>query len=168
MTECKFIYNYQKIKVGDIASGTYKADVSGLEEAATYYVRAYVIQNEEAIYGQTTKVEMGYEPYVVTWPAYDIKEATTPFWKATLRGHFIDGDPYVSDVGFVYSTSSNPTIGNGTVVNPTSMSELTSPDTYQFTRVVTNLSGSKTYYYRAYVKNSLGYVYGKVESFNTY
>jgi len=148
--------------------GTFKADVKNLQENHTYYVRAYAIQNGEPIYGEAKKVTTGYAPTVVTGPASNVKSSSSIYWQAKLIGRFADGDPVVTDAGFVYANTTNPTVATGTVIKPTSINELTSPDTYEFSRVVTDLSAGKVYYYRAFVKTSLGYTYGDSESFTTF
>lgn len=117
----------KKIKVNGLVGGNYTADVSNLEEDETYYVRAYVIQNGEAIYGDAKRVDMGYEPVVYTGPAYNVKVATTPYWQASFQGQYLEGSPQATEAGFIYSTSGNPIVGNGTIVRATEPVNITPP-----------------------------------------
>ncbi|MBS4040948.1 MAG: gliding motility-associated C-terminal domain-containing protein [Flavobacteriales bacterium] len=75
---------------------------------------------------------------------------------------FGESESCVSKVGFVYSTTSNPEIGNGTVayVNPFTLSG--------FSGLLLNLRPNSVYYARAFVENSTGSVtYGNEQSFTT-
>lgn len=158
-----------RIRANGLAPGAYKADITNLEEDCTYYVRAYVIQDGEPVYGSTTNFHTYYAPILVTGPAKDVKESSIITWQATFYGLIADGNPQVTEFGFVYSsTSSNPTVNNGTKVQGSNTQYLSQYDAYQFSRTVTNLDNFKTYYVRAYAKNSLGYTYGETESFTTY
>lgn len=148
------------VKVSGITAGTFKMDIQNLEEDTRYYVRAYVIQNGEPIYGAVKNFDTGYAPIIATGPAYDVTLTS-----ASFQGQFVDGSPYVIECGFVYANTTNPTINTGTVVIPTSISK---NEPYLFTRTVNNLTPYRTYYYRAYVKTSLGYIYGETETFVTY
>ena len=148
------------VKVSGIAAGAFKMDIQNLEEDTRYYVRAYVIQNGEPIYGAVKNFDTGYAPIIATGPAYDVTLTS-----ASFQGQFVDGSPYVIECGFVYANTTNPTINTGTVVIPTSISK---NEPYLFTRTVNNLTPYRTYYYRAYVKTSLGYIYGETEAFTTY
>lgn len=75
---------------------------------------------------------------------------------------FGESESCISKVGFVYSTTSNPEIGNGTVayVNPFTLSG--------FSSLLINLRPNSVYYSRAFVENSAGFVtYGNQQSFTT-
>lgn len=178
ITERGFCYNSDsyrsptisdsRVKVAGIAAGQFKADISGLKEDCTYSVRAYAIQNGEAVYGSATSFTTFYAPIVLTGPARDVSEVSLTSWQATFYGLVADGNPEVSETGFVYSTYNNPTINNGTKIQGTNLQYLPSYEAYQFTRKVTNLQPYKTYYVRAYAKTRLGYTYGETESFTTY
>lgn len=150
----------KSIKVSGIAAGAFKADIQNLDEDTRYYVRAYVIQDGEPIYGTVKSFDTGYAPLVATGPAYKVSSTS-----ASFQGQFIDGRPYVTECGFVYANTTNPTVNTGIVAQPTNIS---SSEPYFFTRTVNNLTPYRTYYYRAYVKTNLGYIYGETESFTTY
>ena len=150
----------KKIKVTGIAYGDFSVEITNLEENTYYFVRAYVIQDGKVIYGNAKKFITGYVPIVATGPAYDITSTS-----ASFQGQFLDGNPCVTEVGFVYDNTTNPTVNTGTVIKPTSISN-NAP--FLFKRTVNNLAPYRTYYYRAYVKTSLGYTYGETEMFTTY
>ncbi len=157
------------IKVPGIAAGTFKAEIKNLlEEDKTYYVRAYVIQNGEVIYGERKEFSTYCAPIVATGPPTSISSASVLYWKATFQGAFIDGNPIVIEDGFVYSTTANPTVNTGTVVRATKTEYISQNQIYKFTRIISTLSPNCTYYYRAYVKTDFEYIYGSTESFTTY
>ena len=159
-----------RIKVSGIIGGTYKADITNLEEGTTYYYRAYVIQKGKPIYGQVKRMETGYAPMVVTGSASNVKvvEGSPMYWQAKFRGRFYYGNPGVTEWGFVYSENSAPTVGNSTKINA-QVSETGNADIYEITQTVTTLLPYKRYYYRAYVKDAYGsIIYGDSESFTTY
>ncbi len=160
----------KKIKVNGIVSGDFKAEITNLEEDHLYYVRAYVIQNGEAIYGTVKRFETGYSPVVVIGSPLSVSavSATTSYWKATFRGIFADGNPEVIEAGFVYSTTSNPTVNTGTTVQPSNMKWSSLYEGYEFNRTVSTLLPYNTYYTRAYVRTRLGYTYSETISFTTY
>lgn len=82
----------------------------------------------------------------------------------TMNGNYISaGDGTATAKGFVYSSSStNPDLTNGTdcVVSGTT--------TGVFSKVLTGLSNSTSYYYRAYVTNEIGTVYGATQTVTTF
>jgi hypothetical protein len=82
----------------------------------------------------------------------------------TMNGNYSSaGDGTATTKGFVYSSSSiNPDLGSGTdcVVSGTS--------TGTFSKVLTGLSNSTSYYYRAYVINEIGTVYGATQTVTTF
>ena len=153
------------VRVSGTIAGNYKATMSNLQEDCLYHVRAYAIQDGEPVYGLVKKFRTGYAPKVATGPAYNVSQASATYWKASFQGQLIDWDPSVTEIGFVYANTANPTINTGTVVQPTNIS---SNEPYLFTRTITTLTPYRTYYYRAYVKTKLGYTYGNTEKFTTY
>lgn len=156
-----------KVKVSGYGN-SYSYTLTGLEDATTYYVRAYVIQDGNVYYGATKSAKTGERPAVATGPAANLAQISSLiYWKATLQGAFYDGNPAVTEAGFVYGTYSDPVVGSSsyTKVTATSMTEVSGA--YRFTRTINDFGSGKVYYYRAYVKTSLGYTYGEVQSFTT-
>jgi len=157
------------IKVPGVAVGAFKSEIKNLlEEDRTYYVRAYVIQTGKVIYGEKKTFNTYYAPSVVTGPPTSVSSVSMLYWKATFQGAFADGNPMVIEDGFVYSTTTDPTINTGTVIQATKTEYISQNQCYRFTRTISALSPNCTYYYRAYVKTDLGYIYGQTESFTTY
>jgi len=79
---------------------------------------------------------------------------------ATSGGNIIsDGGSQVTARGVCWGINSNPTILDNKSTDGTSLGIYTS--------YLTGLSGNTTYYYRAYVTNSLGTFYGSQQSFTT-
>ena len=70
----------------------------------------------------------------------------------------------ISSYGFVYGTTSNPTLTSGTAVQVGT--SYTSTNT-AFTTALTGLSASTTYYVRPYATNDYGTAYGSQASFTT-
>ena len=91
-------------------------------------------------------------------------ETNTSSTGFTMNGNYsVAGDGTATTKGFVYSSSSiNPDISNGTdcVVSGTS--------TGTFSKVLTGLSNSTSYYYRAYVINEIGTIYGATQTVTTF
>lgn len=159
-----------KVIANGTTAGDYHVSVSGLKENTKYFVRAYVIQDGEYYYGSTKSETTGYKPIVVTGPASNISAYGSYYWQATLQGAFADGNPYVAEVGFVYSNYNNPEIGsnNASKVQYDKVTQL-GDDQYKFTKTVKNFNAYKTYYYRAYVRTYENDVfYGETYSFQTY
>ncbi len=157
------------VKVSGTASGNFKAEMKDLKENCIYYVRAYAIQANEPIYGSPKKFTTYSVPVIVTGPTYDSKSISFLYWAATLQGAFYDGNPSVTDCGFIYSTlSSNVTIESGEHVSSYSIKHNSSLGAYYFKSTINTFIANTTYYYRAYVKTSLGYTYGEIQSFNTF
>ena len=82
---------------------------------------------------------------------------------ATINAKVIDkGSTSVIKRGVCMSTTANPTIENGTVINAT-----ISKTTGEFTTNLSNLDDGVTYYVRAFATNSVGTAYGAVLTFAT-
>ena len=156
-----------KVNVSGISTGDYSAKVANLSEDAKYAVRAYVIQDNKAYYGSSRIVTTALRPSITTHEVTGLSVSSDGFfWQATMQGSFVDGVPNVTDYGFVYGEYTDPTLSSGTVIQPGSSSRFV--DTCDYSRSLNNLMPSKTYYYRAYVKTSLGTFYGSTISFRTY
>ena len=140
--------------------GDYSHQIADLAEGRTYTYEAYMICNNETVYGgersfttlQTPNTDC---PTVTTADVTDITQTT-----AVLGGNVTDdGGAAVIARGVCWSTSQNPTVndnhtsdGNGTGI---------------FTSNLTNLTANTTYYVRAYATNENGTSYGEQKSFTT-
>lgn len=149
-------------------AGNFNGNATGLSGGTTYYVRAYVIQGGNPIYGNTVSFSttgQSEQPVVYTDEVSNLTPVSSGgiimSWNVTFHGSIGSvGSPAYVERGFCYGTSSNPT-GNRQIVSGTG--------TGSFSKTITGLSNYQTYYVRAYAKTSSGtYVYGQNVSFMTY
>lgn len=147
-----------KIAVSGYGEGSYSYNISGLTNQTVYYVRAYVIQDGQPVYGNVVNFTTVYNVAHVNTSAVT-KIGTT---EATFNGVVtVVGDPQYTERGFVYGTTSRPTL-NDTKVLAGGMGVAG-----DFNRTVKNLTMGVTYYVRAYVLQDEDVVYGNVVSFST-
>lgn len=161
-------YTDNVVKVSGTTATTYKTTLNNLSEGTLYYVRAYVKQGDDIIYGGVVSEYTALSPQVLTGPVKDLSLSSNNItWQVTFQGAFADGDPSVTKAGFVYSTVSNPTYSSTTFVAYDKCTK-NSQGIFVFVKTLTNLFQGQTYHVRAYVKNSLGEIYGEDISFTTY
>jgi len=140
--------------------GSFNANLIGLNEATTYYVRAYATNSEGTFYGDNVSFKtksMSTFPLVTTSEVSNVTHAT-----ATVSGNVTiqDIDNMVTARGICYSTSPNPTVADSCVS--------TSPmGPFYFSVNMTKLNPSTTYYVRTYATNNTGTIYGNTVSFKT-
>lgn len=140
--------------------GEYSHQVMNLGDGQTYRYEAYMICNDETIYGgeitfTTEQIPDPESPIVTTADVTDITQTT-----AVSGGNVTDdGGASVTARGVCWSTSKNPTISD----NHTSDGN----GTGSFTSNLTNLTANTTYYVRAYATNENGTSYGEQKSFTT-
>ena len=136
--------------------GKFTCEISNLNRATTYYVRAYATNSNGTVYSEeisfTTDKTI---PVVTTETAKSITALS-----AIVGGKIKDnGGANVTECGVVYSTSQNPT----TVDNKVKSEELID----EFTCELVDLQVVTTYYARAYAINEKGIAYGDEISFTT-
>ena len=140
--------------------GEYSHQVMNLGDGQTYRYEAYMICNDETVYGgeitfTTEQIPDPESPIVTTADVTDITQTT-----AVSGGNVTDdGGAAVTARGVCWSTSQNPTISD----NHTSDGN----GTGSFTSNLTNLTANTTYYVRAYATNENGTSYGEQKSFTT-
>ena len=140
--------------------GEYSHQVMNLGDGQTYRYEAYMICNDETVYGgeitfTTEQIPDPESPIVTTADVTDITQTT-----AVSGGNVTDdGGASVTARGVCWSTSQNPTISD----NHTSDAN----GTGSFTSNLTNLTANTTYYVRAYATNENGTSYGEQKSFMT-
>lgn len=140
--------------------GEYSHQVMNLGDGQTYRYEAYMICNDETVYGgeitfTTEQIPDPESPIVTTAEVTDITQTT-----AVSGGNVTDdGGASVTARGVCWSTSQNPTISD----NHTSDGN----GTGSFTSNLTNLTANTTYYVRAYATNENGTSYGEQKSFTT-
>ena len=144
----------QSVQSGS-GTGSFTKTLTGLSYGTTYYYKAYATNSGGTSYGdvRTFTTIAVYLPTVTTGSATGVSAAN-----ATLSGNVtFDGNATVTARGFVYGTSANnlsQTVQSGS-------------GTGSFTKALTGLSSSTTYYYKAYATNTAGTAYGDVMTFTT-
>lgn len=135
--------------------GFFNVELTNLEMATTYYVRAYAVNSKGVNYGEQVSFQTitGSLPNVTT-----ISVVNIDYSSATVNGMVTLSDDII-EYGICYSLSPNPTINELKVVS-TSESAV-------FSINLTNLSDGTTYYVRAYATNNIGTAYGEELSFTT-
>lgn len=141
------------ILVGNATSNNFSSQVNNLTPNSSYYVRAFATNFSNTIYGNA--VSFNTLNPISTLNAKNITTTT-----AILKGHIDQIGSANNEVGFVCSTSPNPTINN--VVNSTVII-----GTADFELLVNNLNYNTVYYYRSYLNKNGNYSYGEQKQFKT-
>ncbi len=150
------VNNNKVLYTGDNSKATYKVVLSGLHYATKYYVRAFAITTNGAIYGK--EYSFTTLPVVPTVTTDTISSITGN--SASGGGNVTNnGGAAVTVRGVCYGTNHNPTISDTKTTN--------GKGTGAFVSSLTNLKGNTTYYVRAYASNSAGTGYGPEVSFKT-
>lgn len=159
--------NSSKVERLNGIAGVYNMDLTNLSSGTTYYVRAFVRQGENVVYGNVVSFTTVEEPVVYTNNVTDLRGVDTGLgiyfeYSVQFNGGVSSvGTPAYTKRGFVYGTTMDPVVGSGTSVSVTG----TGTGTFSAT---TTVDSNKTYYVRAYVRTTNGYVYGNTVSFRTY
>ena len=141
-----------------IGLGPFVSQLTGLEPATTYYVRAYATNGAGTAYGQQQvfTTESGLCTVLTIAPNADAITATT----ATLGGTVsADGGFACTARGICYGIQPNPTLSSQHTVDGSG--------TGSFVSQITGLQSGTTYYARAYATNSIGTSYGEEIVFST-
>lgn len=144
--------------VSGTGTGTFSANITGLKEGNTYYVRAYAKNVKGVAYGKDVVINC-----VATMPEVTTNEVTNISIKngtATFVGDVKSyGDLSCEERGFVYALTNNPTIDDTKLT-------VSGAELGVYRKNVSGLEEGKTYYVRAYVTNKKGTVYGNEVSCN--
>ena len=141
-------------------TGEFTAELSGLEQNTTYYVRAYATNSEGTAYGEevsftTLQENVVVKPMVTTLEIAGVSQTT-----AVTGGNVTsDGGAEVTARGVCWSTSQEPTIEGEHTIDGAGTGEYQSD--------LSGLTANTTYYVRAYATNSEGTAYGEEISFTT-
>ena len=143
-------------KTIQLGSGSFNTTLINLKKGTIYYVRAYA----------TNIAGTGYASNEVSFTTFDLPIVTTVApsnitnVNVTTGGNVTsNGGTSVLESGICWSTSNTPTVADEHYSDGSAYG--------LFMRTITELMGSTTYYLRAYARNSVGLVYGQVESFTT-
>lgn len=137
----------------------FTVQLTGLTEQTTYHVRAYVTAaSGETYYGQDVEFTTAKEIRVPQASATTVSGVTVS--SATLKASVVsDGAGKISDAGFCYATTPNPTIAGS--------KKSCGVQTGAFTTTLSGLQENTHYYVRAYVINERGTGYGEQVEFTT-
>ena len=137
-------------------SGNFTAMLNSLQPGVTYYARAFA----------TNSAGTGYANNELSFTTFDLPAVTTVVPSgitnvtANTGGNVTsNGGTDVIESGLCWSTNNLPTLADDHLSDGSGFG--------LFTRTITELLGGTTYYVRAYARNSVGLVYGQVESFTT-
>ena len=135
--------------------GAFSTNLSSLNSATTYYVRAFATNSVGTAYGNELSFTTASAPTLAATSTVTAITSST----ATSGGSVTStGGAALTAVGVCWSTSTNPTTANSFTNNGTTTS---------FSSDMTGLTASTTYYVRAYATNSVGTSYGSQVSFTT-
>jgi hypothetical protein len=165
-TERGFCYNKtgnptiaNKYPEGGRGVGDFHKEISNLDYETTYYVKAYVLQNNTPVYGELQTFKKSWKKADIE--TYAVTNIEADF--ATFNGKINDiGQPECSEHGFVYSSTRQiPTTGDN-LIRRTGYATAYSVN-------VDGLSSNTTYYVRAYAiqPGDPTPVYGGVQQFTT-
>ena len=135
----------------DVAGKDFEATITGLVPGKTYYVRPFATNSKGTTYGLTYTVTTLYLPPTVEGLATADVAGTSFKANANVTDF---GGADITEKGFCYSTSENPTLENSSVSGTWSEGD-------NFIAEVTGLSPVTTYYVRAYATNSAGTTYSE-------
>ncbi len=161
ITLCGFYYstsermsNKETAQYTGTPDSLFSVPISGLSGNITYYYKAFAKNAFGTAEGEIMQFTTGIgAPNVQTRNATNVASST-----ATLVGFISDGGgTAVTECGFVYGTSASDL----------SQNVQSGSGTGSFTKALTGLFASTTYYYKAYATNSLGTAYGDIVSFTT-
>lgn len=143
---------------------SFSSKLENLEAERKYYVRAYIIEKGEYIYGQ--QIEFETTPKLPPEVSMVSVENLAPS-AATLVGKidgFGEGAKKVTKYGFCWSESAtSPTLENC----DGSSEYLNTSELIEFRTGLTYLSSETTYYVKAYAANEEGLTYSDVSTFTT-
>ena len=149
----------RKVKISTIDETKFSYTLKSLESKATYYYKAYAINEKGESTGELktfTSLDKDAIDGVATVITNDATDITIN--SAILNGVIKNsGDSKIVQRGFYFGTNPEPTIRYVVDDNSNNI----------FSYVKENLSEQTTYYYKAFAKNSAGYSYGDVKSFIT-
>ena len=138
--------------------GIYACRLTGLDSNTKYYVRAYAMNASGTAFGEVLTFTTGTVICLPSVTTVEVSEVTAT--TAVCLGNVSsDGGAEVTERGACWSTNQNPTISGNHANSGTGLGE--------YTVQISGLTANKTYYVRAYAKNSKGVAYGEQKTFTT-
>lgn len=136
--------------------GEFSTTLQGLKLNTIYYVRAFAINSVGVAYGEEISLKT-----LDGSPTVEIEEITNiTSNNASIKANAIsDGGFFITERGFCYSISPNPTMQN--------TSTSCGANTGEFSSTLQNLYPNTLYYIRAFAKNSAGVGYSEQRTFTT-
>lgn len=145
-----------KVTTGS-GEGAFDEDLTGLTPDTHYYGRAYAINAQGTSYGSVVEFDT-----LVSIPTLTTDAGATGITTsaATVSGEVTsDNGATITERGFVYGLSENPTIANSKAI--------VTGTTGEMDKQLTGLQIATTYYFRPFATNSEGTGYGTDSTFTT-
>ena len=136
--------------------GIYTAQLVGLADNTTYYIRYEVSNKYSSVVTEEVKEFQTLQCTVPTIVLDTITDVMDSHAKVQIHLTF-DGGAGVTDMGVCWSTQANPTTKDIHVSTEDTLAVLD----------ITSLQPNTKYYIRAYAQNKIGIVYGEEVSFTT-
>ena len=162
VTDRGFMYgissnNLAQSAQSEYGTGSYTKDITELDANTTYYYKAYATNAAGTSYGQVKQFTTS-SPNAPTVQTVSAENITST--GAILSGNITtDGGSTVTDRGFIY--------GTGPYTYNLTESIQCESGTGTYTKNISGLDASSTYYYKAYATNAIGTSYGEVKQFTT-
>lgn len=139
--------------------GSFSLNLYGLKAGTTYYVRAYVRNENGLAHGQLLSFTTLAGDGAVTKSPYNINGISARF-KGQIKSSSLESMGIVTERGFVYSTTPDPTLQNGDVL-------IDNGPNLDYEGFATGLEPATTYFVRAYARHINGVSYGTAVYFKT-
>jgi hypothetical protein len=131
--------------------GEFVCNISGLNGASTYYVRAFATNKMGTAYSdEVSFTTLGASPSLTTDSIINITKTTFDAYGTVV----VDGGATVTERGFCWATSEDPTLADDNMA-------ATAGGLGSFNVSIENLDPGTEYYVRAYATNSNGTEYGE-------
>jgi hypothetical protein len=137
-------------------SGAFSKNITGLSDNTTYYVRSYVTNEAGTNYGEETN----FATLEIVQPTVgEVTVGRVTYKSVSLTAKVTSlGNGTLTDAGFVYSTSPNPSMSNH---------KASCGKSNDLSTKISTLMPETKYYVRAYATNEKGTALGKETSFTT-